>query len=123
MGRENSDVGKRGEKIAAGFLKQRGYEMLGANIRTTFGELDLVAKKDGVIVFVETKTRVTDSLGPPYLNVTGDKARRLVHNAMFYLKRRGKTDAYWRIDVVSVKLNARLELEHIEVIENAVEDW
>ena len=123
MGRENRDVGKRGEKIAAGFLKQRGYEMLGANIRTPFGELDLVAKKDGVIVFVETKTRVTDSLGPPYLNVTGDKARRLVHNAMSYLKRRGKTNAYWRIDVVSVKLNARLELEHIEVIENAVEDW
>lgn len=123
MGRENKDTGKRGEIIAAGFLKSKGYEIVGANIRTPFGELDLVARKNGVIVFVETKTRVSDSLGPPFLNVTGEKARRIMHNAMFYLKCHGKTNAYWRIDVVSVKLNTRLELEHIEVIENAVEDW
>ena len=123
MGREKNDVGKRGELLAADFLKRKGYEILGANIRTPFGELDLVAKHGKSIVFVETKTRITDSLGPPFLNVTGDKARRIIHNAMFYLKLHGKTDAYWRIDVVSVKLNARLEPEHIEVIENAVEDW
>ncbi len=123
MGRENRDVGKRGELLAAGFLKRKGYKILGANIRTPFGELDLVARQGAVIVFVETKTRVTDSLGPPFLSVTKEKAARIVRNALFYLKRYGKADAFWRIDIVSVKLNARQEVEHIEVIENAVEDW
>lgn len=123
MGREKKDIGKRGETIAAGFLERKGYTILGANIRTPFGELDLVARHKGVMVFVETKTRVSSSLGPPLLSVTGDKARRIIHNALAYLKRHGKADAHWRIDVVSVKLNAKLELEHIEVIENAVEDW
>ena len=121
MGRENNDIGKRGELLAADFLKRKGYEILGANIRTPFGELDLVAKQGAVIVFVETKTRVTDSLGPPFLSVTREKAARIVRNALFYLKRHGKADACWRIDVVSVKLNTSLEAEHIEVIENAVE--
>lgn len=121
MGRENKDVGRRGELLAAGFLKRKGYKILGANIRTPFGELDLVARQGKYIVFVETKTRITDSLGPPFLSVTREKAARIVRNALFYLKRYGKADVCWRIDVVSVKLNARQETEHIEVIENAVE--
>lgn len=123
MGRERIAVGEFGEKIAAGFLRKKGYRILEANLRTPFGELDLVAKQGDFIVFVEIKTRATSSLGPPYLSVTRAKARHLVKNALFYLKRRGLVDSDWRIDVVSVKLNYLYELEDIEIIENAVEEW
>ena len=59
MGRENIIVGKLGERIALGFLKRSGYRILETNFRTPFGELDVVARRGGHIVFVEVKTRRT----------------------------------------------------------------
>ena len=122
MGRENQDIGQSGEKAAAEFLKLKGYKIVGSNLRTPFGELDLVARHGRYIVFIEVKSRSTDSLGPPSLSVTWQKRKRIVKNALWYLAGPGRAHSYWRIDVVSVKLNASRELEHIEVIENAVED-
>ncbi len=120
MGRENKNIGKIGEQIAMTFLEQKGYEIMGVNVRTPLGEIDVVARQKETTVFIEVKTRATSSLGPPYLNVTKSKQAHMIRNALFYLRRRGGVDSYWRIDVVSVKLNDRYELESIELIENAV---
>ena len=122
MGRENKETGSIGERIARKFLEQKGYEILGMNVRTYFGEIDIVARRSGITVFVEVKTRLSSSLGPPFLSVTKTKERHLIRNALCYLKRRGLVDSDWRIDVVSIKLNDRYELESSELIENAVED-
>ena len=122
MGRENLVVGNIGEKLAVEFLKRKGYRILDSNIRTIFGEMDIVARHKDFIVFIEVKTRSTASLGPGYLSVTRTKQVHLIRNALAYLKRRNLVDSYWRIDVVSVKLNERYELENIELIENAVEE-
>lgn len=119
-GRENRHIGKCGESFALKFLRKRGYEILRTNLRTPFGELDIVARQKDVIVFVEVKTRTSSSLGPPFLSVTRTKQIHLVRNALCYLKMRGRIEANWRIDVVSVKLNNRDEPESIELIENAV---
>ena len=123
MGRERKTTGAAGEKIASGFLKKLGYRILGSNFRTPFGEIDIVARLGRVIVFVEVKSRTTSSFGPPYLSVTKIKQAHIIKNALFYLKRRRIINAYWRIDIVSVKLNYDRKLESIELIENAVEDW
>ena len=123
MGRENRQIGRIGEEIAVTFLEQKGYKLLGLNARTPFGEIDIVARKKDVTVFIEVKTRVSSSLGPPFISVTRMKQRHLIKNALCYLKRRGRVNSDWRIDVVSVKLNSRCELESIELIENAVEDF
>ncbi len=120
MGRENKELGASGEDIACRFLKTKGYRILGTNFRTPFGELDVIAKKDDYTIFVEVKTRATSSLGPPYLNITWKKKRQIVKNALCYLKMRGQVDSFWRIDVVSVKLNEDHETENIELFENAV---
>lgn len=122
MGREKKVVGALGEKLAIRFLKQKGYRILETNYRTIFGELDAVAKKDGSIIFIEIKTRASSSLGPPYLAVTLMKQRHIIKNALFYLKQRRMVHCDWRIDIVSVKLNSKRQLESIELIENAVED-
>ena len=122
MGRENMIVGKLGERIALGFLKRSGYRILETNFRTPFGELDVVARHKGHIVFVEVKTRASTSLGPPYLSVTRSKQRHIIRNALAYLKRRNLVDSNWRIDVVSVTLNQEHEVADIELIENAVEE-
>lgn len=122
MGRENGRIGKIGEDIAMTFLERKGYKILDVNARTPLGEIDIVARQKAATVFIEVKTRATSSLGPPYLNITGAKQRRIIRNALCYLKKRGLVFSDWRIDVVSVKLNGRYELESIELIENAVED-
>jgi putative endonuclease len=122
VGRENRDIGQSGEKAAAAFLKRKGYRIVASNLRTPFGELDLVARHNGFVVFVEVKSRSTDSLGPPYISVTREKSRRVVRNAVFYLKERRLLDRPWRIDVVSVKMDPLRRIEKIEIIESAVEN-
>lgn len=122
MGWENKKIGQIGEDIAVTFLEQKGYNVLGVNVRTPLGEIDIVAREQNTTVFIEVKTRATSSLGPPYLSVTRAKQIHLIRNALCYLKRYGQVNSDWRIDVVSVKLNDRYELESIELIENAVED-
>ena len=122
MGREKRMTGDAGERIALVYLKKLGYRILESNFRTPFGEIDIIAKHKGVMVFVEVKSRTTSSFGPPYLSVTKSKERHIVKNALFYLKRRRIINAYWRIDIVSVKLNYDRKLESIELIESAVED-
>ena len=120
-GRRNY-IGATGEEIASEYLKLKGYKVLAVNSRTPFGELDIIARKNGFIIFIEVKTRVSDSLGPPYLSITRKKIRHLIKNALCYLKRHGLTGSDWRIDIVSVNLDENYELKHIELIENAVQD-
>jgi putative endonuclease len=122
MGREKNLVGRRGENIALHFLKRKGYKILGTNVRTPLGEIDLVAKHRDIIVFVEVKTRSTSSFGPPYLAITWEKKRKLIQNALCYLKKRRLIYSDWRIDVVSININYEGETENIELIENAVEE-
>jgi len=123
MGRGNLEIGRIGEKAAIKFLKKRGYRILATNFRTVFGELDAVARYGSVIIFVEIKTRSTDSLGPGYLSVTRAKQRHIIKNALLFLKMRRLKDVDWRVDVVSVRLDVALKVRNIELIENAVEDY
>lgn len=122
MGRENRFIGALGEEKARELLKRKGYKIFAENVRTRLGEIDLVARHKGFTVFVEVKTRVTSSLGPPYISVTRLKQRHMVICALSYLRRYNLMDSKWRIDVVSVKLNYKYGVENIEIIENAVED-
>lgn len=120
MGRENKFAGSTGEDIASRFLLKNGYDILERNYRTPFGEIDIITKKDDQVVFIEVKTRISSSLGPPYLNITWKKKRHIIKNAYCYLKRYALVDSFWRIDVVSVKLNEEYQVENIELFENAV---
>jgi putative endonuclease len=122
MGREKRDVGMAGEEIALSYLKKLGYRIYDSNFRTPFGEIDIVAKHKGIMVFVEVKSRATSSLGPPYLSITRVKERHIIKNALFYLKRQRILNADWRVDIVSVKFRFGGGLESVELIENAIED-
>lgn len=121
MSREKMEIGLFGERVALDFLKRRGYKVLKTNLRTPFGEIDCIARHMGNMVFAEIKTRVTSSLGPPYISVTRAKQMHIIKSALFYLKGCGAAESDWRIDVVSVKLNDARQVEYIEILENAVE--
>jgi putative endonuclease len=100
----NRALGKKGEDIAARFLSIKGYRVIGRNVRTYVGEIDIVAEKKGAIIIVEVKTKQSSRFGPPYQSVTERKKKKLIHCGLCYLKMKGLSDAPWQIDVVSLEI-------------------
>lgn len=91
--------GRLGEDAAAEFLRRRGFTILARNVRTAFGEIDLVAEDDGVVVFVEVKARRSTS---GLEAVDARKQRRLARLALAFLASAGWLDRPARFDVVAV---------------------
>ena len=97
-------LGLEGETRACRVLEARGYRILQRRYRTRFGELDIVARHDQTVVFVEVKARRGGAFGDPAASVTVEKQRRLVAMAADYLARHALTRAPVRFDVVAVTL-------------------
>ena len=111
------DAGDRGEQAAARYLEERGCELLAAQWRCRYGELDLVARsRDGVICFVEVKLRGAGAIGLPREFVDGRKRDRLRKAAMAYLLETGLDDVRARFDVAEVYVgkNGSLRVEYLE---------
>lgn len=113
-------LGKWGEQIAEAYLIALGYEVLARNARTGYGELDLVMRKDGEIVFFEVKTRSNDAFGNPEDAITQLKQEHLINSAQAYLNENNEGNVGWRIDVIAVQGRPDDAAPHIEIFENAV---
>jgi putative endonuclease len=109
--------GKKSERLAAEFLRRKGYRILETNYRSKVGEIDIIAKDKGVLVFVEVKARSSSRFGSPKGAVTPAKQRKISMTALDYLKRSGQTGARARFDVVAIDTAAGNA--DIEVVENA----
>lgn len=126
MTREKDELGKRGEALAASFLKRKGYRIIDRNWEGRRGEIDLVARDGQTIVFVEVKTRSTKSFGSPKDAVTTRKINHIHAVAKEYLKKKRKEGKSVRFDVVAVSIKGntlfdRMRSPQIEHIENAFE--
>jgi putative endonuclease len=95
-------LGKIGENLACRELRRLGYEILARRYRTRFGEIDIVAKHETAIVFVEVKSRAGDQFGGAAAAVTAWKQRRIADMAVDFLARRRLADHPCRFDVVTV---------------------
>lgn len=80
------EAGDRGEAMAAEYLRENGYEILASQFRCRFGEIDLIAEKDGVLLFVEVKLRTNLQYGAPREYVTV-KSRKAACRGAFVLER------------------------------------
>ncbi|OIN99850.1 YraN family protein [Candidatus Desantisbacteria bacterium CG_4_10_14_0_8_um_filter_48_22] len=100
-------LGKRGEDIAAGYLKKRGYKIIERNYRSRLGEIDIVAAHRSFTVFVEVKTRTGNDFGFPQESVEERKQRRMVRVAQVYIKHRRLPDGHFRFDVVSIDFSGK----------------
>lgn len=108
-------MGHRGEELAVRHLIRKKYRILARNWRDRGGELDIVARDGGTLVFVEVKTRTSDSFALPVESVGYDKQRRLRRLADRYIARNAVADCEVRFDVVSVlDRGAKPEIEHLE---------
>ncbi len=95
-------LGLEGESAAEEALRKAGMRILERRFRCRLGEIDLVAIHDGVVVFVEVKTRRGASYGRPAESVTFRKQERLARLALVWLTRRHKLAWPARFDVVEV---------------------
>jgi len=95
-------LGERGEVVAREFLIKHGYEILEKNYRCVLGEIDVVAKRKGRIVFVEIKTRSGKRFGVPEEAVDTKKQDKILKLAAWYLKEKKMTGSPVSLDVVAV---------------------
>ena len=101
MSTHRQKVGNWGESVTASYLGERGYDLVARNVRTPYGEIDIIAEKEGFTVFVEVKTRTSASLGPPEISVTPRKQEHMRAAAEHYAQQ-NEID-HWQIDVIAVE--------------------
>ena len=107
MSQSRQDLGRWGEAHAADYLQQQGYTVIARNVRTPYGEIDLIVqqKSEGetIAVFVEVKTRTSKTFGYPEEAITPRKQLNLVSAAQHYLQEHPDLDKNWRIDVIAIE--------------------
>ena len=101
----NQSIGQFGEQLAEDFLSRRGYRILERNLKTSFKELDLIAEQDGILVFVEVKTRTSYNFGGAEQAMTKKKIINLKQAALYYLNRNKIKYRTLRFDFLAVDYN------------------
>ena len=111
---QHNQLGKKGEALAATYLKQKGYEIIEQNWRNAKDEIDIVAIHDNFLVIVEVKTRSTDYFGEPSEAVTNIKQTYLIRAAEEYVIEK-EIDLEVRFDIISIILKSNQHrINHIE---------
>jgi len=105
-------IGSLAEGRAEVFLLEQGYQIITRNFQTRFGEIDLIVKKDNVIVFVEVRYRKDDSFGSPLESISTKKIKSICKTALLFP---GLENQDRRFDVIAITG------EKIEHLSNAFE--
>ena len=98
---ENNDMGKKGEEMAYRYLEEQGYDILETNWRVGHLEVDIIAAKDGILVFAEVKTRRSDEFGAPEDFVDKRKQKAYVKIANNYIVTNNRSDEA-RFDIIAI---------------------
>ena len=107
-------LGPWGEALAADFLRRRGYEIVAANYRSRYGEIDLIARKGGVTAFVEVKLRADHRFAEAREFVDGRKQARLRNTALLWLSSHDD-GSQPRFDVVEIYAPQGLQTRNPEI--------
>jgi len=110
-------VWKKGERLARENLKNKGYQILQQNYRNRYAEIDLIAKKGNILVFIEVRTKKGELFGSPEETLNQKKLKKLWLNASAYVKIKRWSGSY-RIDAICVVLNSDNSLARINHYEN-----
>lgn len=113
----NLSIGKIGEDTAAEYIENHGYRIIDRNYTSRWGEIDIISEKDGVLVFVEVKTKIGDKYGAPWESVTFYKYQKLKRSIQYYITSNKLNYRKCRIDVCGVLLNPDLTVESVKLYE------
>jgi putative endonuclease len=106
-------IGTNYERVAGKFLESKGYEIIDYNFHARTGEIDIIAREQEYLVFVEVKYRTTIKNGAPLEAVSISKQKAICKSAMLYMKEKGMLDVPVRFDVVGILG------DEIELLQNA----
>jgi putative endonuclease len=116
------ETGLTGERVACDFLEKNGYHIIETNYRCPGGEIDIIARQENTLVFIEVRTKKSLQFGSPEESITPVKMERLRNVAAHYGQNHDNLPSLWRIDVVAIQMDRRDRVTRIEIIENAVDD-
>lgn len=112
-------LGRTGEALAVRLLAARGWHVLARNYRAGRREVDIIARRENLLVFVEVKTRTGRGYGGPQAAVTQLKRREIEAVALDFLTRHVRSDVEVRFDVVAIRLETSGRIGRVEHIEDA----
>ena len=134
---EHNEIGKIGESITKTFLMKHGFTVLATNYRTKFGEIDIIAKKDNKLRFIEVKsvkvrdfTNLHNLVVRPEDNLTQDKWNKLVTSVEIYLRHANVTPAcaggrgtLWQMDLACVYIDTETREGKVVLMENILKEY
>ena len=107
--------GLEGEELAKEYLEARGWQVLEHRFRMGRLEIDLIAKREAVVAFIEVKTRFSKQFGSPLEAVTWAKQREIVRVASAWIDRHPLPGVAYRFDVIGVMFEkGRPHIEHVQ---------
>jgi putative endonuclease len=114
-------LGDFAERVAAEHLASRGYAIRDRNVRTRYGEIDLIAEKGDLVAFVEVRCRRGGAMGSAIESLSWSKQARLVALAEAYGQEHPELPGQWRIDLIALDLAADGRVLCLRHVEGAVE--
>ncbi|MCF6463352.1 YraN family protein [Clostridium sp. Cult1] len=112
--KNNISKGILGENEAVEYLISKGYRVVDRNYRTKVGEIDIIAIKFNILVFVEVKTRTSIKYGYPYESVNWRKQQKIYKSSLIYMNHKKMNNYQIRYDIIEVFLEEKPKINHIE---------
>ncbi len=114
---KNHEIGKLGEDIAVKYLENIGYKIIERNFYCKQGEIDIIAKDEKEIIFIEVKTRTNILYGNPADAVNLQKQKHIYKSAKYYLYKHSLRDVFVRFDVIEIYyLKNKININHIKQV-------
>ena len=115
----NKDIGSFGEALARDYLISKGYKILNMNFRNKFGEIDIICKKNNLLIFCEIKSRYSNSFGYPIESITCYKPKQIIKLSELYLISKKYYNFNVRYDIIEVIFNTITSSHIINHVQDA----
>lgn len=118
MFKNNQNRAKEGEDLATAYLIKKGYRILKRNFHSRFGEIDIIATDKNTLIFIEVKSRWSESFGSPEEAVTIWKLQSIIKTANYFKMCNPQTPSSQRIDAIGIVFadNGKAKINHLENI-------
>ena len=115
----NKDIGSFGEALARDYLISKGYKILNMNFRNKFGEIDIICKKNNLLIFCEIKSRYSNSFGSTIESITCYKQKQIIKLSELYLISKKYYNFNVRYDIIEVIFNTITSSHIINHVQDA----
>lgn len=123
---DTRELGFLAENIAARHLESKGYQVIERNFRKPWGEIDVIAAKDGTFYFVEVKANHQEFIGDfnPEVRVNPEKLSKIIKTAALYMTHETSVpETGWQVDIISVTFNQSAKKAKIKHFKNVASDY